>query len=200
MVPFCLIRKRMQAVNETKAGLIPLRLILTSIVVFLVGGISCSGDDALPTLILTSPAFENGDILPRRHTCHGSAESPAIFISNAPDETVQFALALENLDATGKVKILWLIWGIPNGGYLPANLEKEAFRSKNIYQGLNQTGYLGYSSPCSPKGEHFRYRFTAYALEADAKELNRSNTISTEFYKFVQANAIAKGHITAISL
>lgn len=62
-------------------------------------------------LALTSTAFENGEAIPRRHTCDGDDISPPLAWSGQPPESQSLALVVD-ADAPGGTFTHWLAWGI----------------------------------------------------------------------------------------
>lgn len=51
------------------------------------------------TLMLTSTSFENGAVIPQRHTCEGEDLSPPLAWSGAPEGTVGLALIVVDPEA-----------------------------------------------------------------------------------------------------
>ncbi|MDP8904975.1 MAG: YbhB/YbcL family Raf kinase inhibitor-like protein, partial [Chloroflexota bacterium] len=106
---------------------------------------------------LTSPDFEPGGEIPRRHTCDGEDVAVALSWAGAPAGTAEFALVMDDPDARGFVH--WLVVGIPAsatelaGDPLPPGAR----------EGRNDFRRQGYGGPCPPSGSH-RYVFTLYAL------------------------------------
>jgi phosphatidylethanolamine-binding protein (PEBP) family uncharacterized protein len=62
-------------------------------------------------LALTSTAFEDGQAIPRRHTCEGDDLSPPLAWSGQPPETKSFALVADDPDAPGGTFTHRLAWG-----------------------------------------------------------------------------------------
>ena len=58
---------------------------------------------------LTSSAFGNGDVMPRRFTCDGENLPPPLCWSPGPDGTRSFALTMEDLDARGGTFTHWVL-------------------------------------------------------------------------------------------
>jgi Raf kinase inhibitor-like YbhB/YbcL family protein len=111
---------------------------------------------------LTSPAFGDGEPIPRRHTCEGDDFSPPLQWSGPPEGTRAFALIMDDPDAPGGTFTHWVAWGIaPDAGGLA---EGEAAPA----EGRNDFGKRGYRGPCPPRGHGpHRYVFRLYALDGD---------------------------------
>ncbi len=65
------------------------------------------------SLTLVSPAFKNGDNIPAQFTCNGSDVSPPLYWQNPPENTVSFALIVNDVDAPTGDWVHWLIFNIP---------------------------------------------------------------------------------------
>src|SRR5215210_6538371 len=61
---------------------------------------------------LTSEAFTQGDVIPRRHTCEGEAVSPALSWTEPPAGTRALALIVDDPDAPIGTFTHWLAWNI----------------------------------------------------------------------------------------
>ncbi|HXG34335.1 MAG TPA: hypothetical protein VNJ11_13290, partial [Bryobacteraceae bacterium] len=57
---------------------------------------------------LSSPAFRDGDFIPKLHTCDGGDLSPALEWSGEPAGTQSFALIMDDPDAPAGVWNHWL--------------------------------------------------------------------------------------------
>lgn len=65
------------------------------------------------TLLVSSPVFNAGSLIPARYTCDGSDTSPPLRWSAIPPGTAELALFIINLNSTGgKVQIYWAVAGI----------------------------------------------------------------------------------------
>jgi Raf kinase inhibitor-like YbhB/YbcL family protein len=118
---------------------------------------------APPTLLVESPAFENGKAIPKLFTCDGEDRSPPLRVSGAPKGTKELALLVEDPDTRGGTFVHWSAWAIPprteriGEGRLPDGAR----------EGENSFGDTRYSGPCPPKGDDpHRYQFIVYALSA----------------------------------
>jgi Raf kinase inhibitor-like YbhB/YbcL family protein len=113
-------------------------------------------------LEIASSAFEEGEQIPRRHTCDGENLSPRLSFAGIPEGTRSLALIVDDPDAPVGTFDHWLAWGIgPGAGVLD---EGEAAPR----EGRNGFGVTGYSGPCPPPGHGpHRYFFRLHALDAE---------------------------------
>ena len=112
---------------------------------------------------LTVNGFENGALIPKRHTCEGGDVAPALAWSHEPKGTESFALIVDDPDAPAGTWNHWLIWDLPahvheiRAGFQPGIAGTS---------GKNDFGRIGYGGPCPPKGHGVhRYFFTVYAVD-----------------------------------
>ena len=120
---------------------------------------------------LSSPAFQDSGLIPRKFTCQGDNISPELNWSAAPAGTKSFALIMDDPDAPGGTFTHWVLFDIPAAtkqlaeGQPPIGVGGPIGTSGN--NGLSQTGYMG---PCPPLGLH-RYYFRLYALDVPSLNL-----------------------------
>ncbi len=113
---------------------------------------------------LSSPAFRDGDFIPKLHTCEGGDLSPALEWSGAPAGTQSFALIMDDPDAPAGVWNHWLLWDIPASVHTLAQGFKPG---QTGVSGTNDFGRPGYGGPCPPRGHGpHRYFFRLYAVNA----------------------------------
>jgi len=116
-----------------------------------------------PAMRLTSPAFGDGERIPRRFGYTEANVNPPLAVWGVPDEAASLALVVDDPDAVepaGKVWDHWLVWNIPPGSEtLP-----EGWPATGAVEGQNDYGDRGYGGPNPPDGEH-TYRFRLYALD-----------------------------------
>lgn len=117
---------------------------------------------------LTSSSFEEGETIPRQHTCDGQDLSPALRWSGVPEETGAFALVVDDPDAPAGTWVHWVLYGIPSDrNELPGGIAAAETALDVARQGRNDFQRLGYGGPCPPPNGAHRYRFTLFALDAD---------------------------------
>jgi Raf kinase inhibitor-like YbhB/YbcL family protein len=116
---------------------------------------------------IKSPAFNQGDTIPREHSCEGKDTSPELGWEGAPEGTKSFSLIVEDPDAPVGTFIHWVIYDIPgedNG--LSGGLSTALTLEGGIKQGRNDFGRTGYGGPCPPRGHgRHRYFFILRALD-----------------------------------
>jgi Raf kinase inhibitor-like YbhB/YbcL family protein len=131
-----------------------------------------SGAPASPPMVLSSPAFPDGAVIPNRYTQVQQAErgvSPALNWANAPAGTQSFVLHMHDLDVarnrTTDTQVHWVVWNIPGGA---RGLDEGLPRGERLPNGAHQTSATGpvYRGPGAPaSGPKHHYIFELYALD-----------------------------------
>ncbi|WP_129114458.1 YbhB/YbcL family Raf kinase inhibitor-like protein [Halegenticoccus tardaugens] len=112
---------------------------------------------------LSSPAFADGEAIPRRHGYREENVNPPLRIEGVPDGTASLVLVVDDPDAkdpAGKVWDHWVVWNVdPDVEEIP-----EAWAVEAAVEGRTDYGETGYGGPNPPDREH-AYRFRLYALD-----------------------------------
>ena len=117
------------------------------------------------TFRLTSPAFKEGEFIPKPHTCDGKNFSPALTWEGAPRATQSFVLVMEDPDAPLGNWVHWILYNLPPViNNLPEGFPAIETLANSEMHGTNSFQNLGYGGPCPPSGIH-RYHLRLYALE-----------------------------------
>jgi Raf kinase inhibitor-like YbhB/YbcL family protein len=111
------------------------------------------------TLKITSSAFAEGEMIPKKYTCDDENISPHISWSDLPDGTMSLAMIMDDPDAPVGIWVHWVLYNIPaDQDGLPEGVKGIGMEGKNT------SGKVGYGGPCPPKGPAHRYFFKVYAL------------------------------------
>jgi Raf kinase inhibitor-like YbhB/YbcL family protein len=113
----------------------------------------------MPEMELTTPAFDDGEPIPERHSCDGDDVSPRLEWSFLPAQAGSLALVVHDPDAPSGDFLHWLGWNLdPDQGALDEG-------ARVPVEGTNGAGRIGYMGPCPPPGHGaHRYIFRLYAL------------------------------------
>jgi Raf kinase inhibitor-like YbhB/YbcL family protein len=112
-------------------------------------------DTAPATIELSSPAFADGQAIPRENSCDGAGTPPALSWTGVPKTARELVLVVEDPDAPGGTFVHWTAFGIPGSATsVPADAAG----------GENSAGKDGWTPPCPPEGKPHHYVFTLYAL------------------------------------
>jgi Raf kinase inhibitor-like YbhB/YbcL family protein len=127
---------------------------------------------AMPGLTLTTPAFDDGSIIPPKFTQSVDTwVSPQLKWTNVPPNTVSFVLIAHDPDValekkTGDV-LHWMAFNIPGTATgLPEGVPTNATLSDGTIQAKNRRGLVGYLGPGAPAvGPYHHYTFELFALD-----------------------------------
>ena len=127
---------------------------------------------AVPGLTLTSPAFEDGSIIPAKFTQSVTDfVSPKLQWTNVPPNTVSFVMLAHDPDVAMDKKIgdvlHWLAFNIPGTATgLPEAVPATASLADGTVQAKNRRGLIGYLGPGAPAvGPYHHYTFELFALD-----------------------------------
>jgi len=108
---------------------------------------------------LSSPDFNDNELIPKRFTCQGEDVSPTLLIENLPANAKSLVLIVDDPDAPMGTWVHWVVYNIPVTDKIAEDTVPGA-------QCLNDFGRKDYGGPCPPSGTH-RYFFKLYALDAE---------------------------------
>jgi Raf kinase inhibitor-like YbhB/YbcL family protein len=127
---------------------------------------------AVPGLTLTSPAFEDGSVIPGKFTQSVTDfVSPTLKWTNVPPNTVSFVLIAHDPDVALDKKIgdvlHWMAFNIPGTATgLPEAVPANAMMVDGTVQAKNRRGAVGYLGPGAPAvGPYHHYTFELFALD-----------------------------------
>jgi len=106
---------------------------------------------------ITSPAFSNHGMIPKKYTCDGENINPPLNFDDFPEEIKELALIVDDPDAPGKTWVHWVLYNMQ----VILRIDENSIPAT---QGMNDFGKKNYGGPCPPSGQH-RYYFKLYALD-----------------------------------
>lgn len=122
---------------------------------------------ALSSMQLTSPAFDAGGAIARKHTGEGEDVSPALAWTDAPEGARSFAVICHDPDAPLVTPghygfVHWVLYDIPGS---VASLDEGV---SGYTAGQNDFGNTGYGGPMPPEGHGIHhYYFWLLALDRE---------------------------------
>ncbi len=115
---------------------------------------------------ISSAAFPNGEMIPKKFTCDGPDVSPQLSWKSVPPATQSLALIMDDPDAPVGTWVHWVLYNLPpSTTELPEGIEKQEQIAAGGLQGRNDFRKIGYGGPCPPPGKPHRYYFKLYALD-----------------------------------
>jgi Raf kinase inhibitor-like YbhB/YbcL family protein len=140
-------------------------------------------------LLVTSPAFKNGEQIPKKYSQYDENSSPPLNIEGIPPETKTLALVATDLDIPLGITIThWLMWNIPPASRIEEN-------SAPGVQGKNSRRKNAYMGPRPMWGTH-RYLFKVYASNASL-DLD-AGASKKDLEKAMEKHVLAEGELMGI--
>src|SRR5262245_23664196 len=97
---------------------------------------------------LTSPAFPEGDAIPKQHTGDGADTSPPLRWSDPPEGTRSLALVCDDPDGPRGTWVHWVIFNLPGDlRALEGGVPAQEVLPNGARQGKNDFGAVGYGGP-----------------------------------------------------
>ncbi|MFB6151324.1 MAG: YbhB/YbcL family Raf kinase inhibitor-like protein [Haloarculaceae archaeon] len=144
-------------------------------------------------LILSSPAFDDGEPIPEQYGYTEDDVNPPLEISNVPSNAESLVLVVDDPDArepAGKIWDHWVVWNIePDIEAIPEDWDVGA---SDATEGRNDYGETGWGGPNPPDREH-TYRFLLYALDTTLG-LGHDAT-KDDLYDAAEGNVVGKAHL-----
>ncbi len=168
------------------------------------GGKLPADDPSRLTIRLSSPAFNEGGMIPKEFTCDGADRSPPLEWSSVPESAKALVLICDDPDAPAGTWSHWVVVDLsPETSSLPAGIGTEATKPQEaksdagaplpvLRQGKNDFGKIGYGGPCPPSGTH-RYFFRIYAIDKRT-DLDATSGRSAAL-KAIEGHIVAEGRL-----
>jgi len=142
---------------------------------------------------VTSRAFQEGGMIPRRYTCDGEDVSPPLAWTGVPEGTKTIALIGDDPDAPMGTWVHWVLFNLPaNIKELAEAVPADKELLSGAKQGRNDFRRIGYGGPCPPGGTH-RYFFRLYALDS-VLDL-AAGASKADLLKAIQGHVLAEGQL-----
>jgi len=143
-------------------------------------------------LKITSPAFKEGEMIPKKYTCDGPDVSPPLAWSPVPAGTKSLALVCDDPDAPRGTWVHWVIYNLrAELNELQEGIPKQSALKNGAKQGTNDFGDIGYGGPCPPALH--RYFFKIYALDV-MLDLGAGAT-KAKLLKALEGHILAQGQL-----
>jgi len=144
--------------------------------------------------LLTTTAFENGAMIPKKFTCDGPDTSPPLKWTEPPKGTKSFAVIVDDPDAPSGTWVHWVLYDVPaETRELSEGVRKDRQLPNGALQGRNDFGKIGYNGPCPPRGGPHRYFFKLYAL--DARTNLKAGASKSEVERAMKGHILAQTEI-----
>lgn len=144
-------------------------------------------------MALSSPAFENGGMIPALYTCDGSDISPPLSWTEIPLDAHSLVIVCDDPDAPGGTWVHWVLFNLHSSTkMLAAGVPGDEKLENGARHGTNDFGKFGYGGPCPPGTEH-RYFFKIYALNTMLGITGP--IIKSDLFSAMEGHIIAQGEL-----
>lgn len=146
------------------------------------------------SIVISSPAFTEGSVIPKRNAGDGDNLSPALSWSGYPSGTKSFAILVEDPDAPAGTFTHWILFNISTGvNRLPEGLPEKPDLPGIGRHGMNDARKTGYLGPYPPPGKPHRYFYKIFAVD---KELELpSDCSATQVQKAMRDHILDTGSL-----
>jgi Raf kinase inhibitor-like YbhB/YbcL family protein len=148
-------------------------------------------------LIITSPAFDNGGLIPVKYTGYGDDISPELRLSQINPEAKSMAIIMDDMGHPIPAYNHWVIWNIPVMRMFPANIPRGAHVSElgGAVQGRGY-GKHRYRGPKPPFNWSHRYQFNVYTLDCllDLRESSKKRNLLAAMEGHILQQGCIVGH------
>lgn len=120
-------------------------------------------------LTLSSPAFADGEPIPRRYTREGDNISPPLRWSGVPEETRSLVLIVEDPDAPNGTFAHWAVFNLSADTRRLEEAQSGKAGPDALRQAKNSFGHTYYDGPEPPPGHglhHYHFRLAALGVPA----------------------------------
>ena len=113
---------------------------------------------------ITSPAFDNAQLIPSRHTCDGADTNPPLVIDDVPEDAKSLTLIMDDPDVPKHLRAdgMWDHWIVFNISPTTRTIVED--QEPDGVHGLGTSGNVNYHGPGPPDRRH-RYFFKLFALD-----------------------------------
>lgn len=144
-------------------------------------------------LTITSAAFDEGGMIPKKYTGDAENISPPLAWSEIPEPAKSLALVVDDPDAPSGDWVHWVVYNMPaTMKEMPEDIGPDERVPGIGIQGKNDFGKIGWGGPHPPSGTH-RYFFRLYALDMlldDKPGLTKKQLLAA-----INGHAVAQGEL-----
>jgi Raf kinase inhibitor-like YbhB/YbcL family protein len=146
----------------------------------------------LVQLLVESNAFQDGGIVPPKHSMAGGNVQPDFKLSNVPANAQTFAIIMHDLDVAfgpnSEDVLHWVVWNIPATSPVTQIEEGRLPAGSVVGRGVRNNEYMGMGAPAGVRYHHYVFEF--YAL---SEKLDLPTTASRpELLEAIKGKVVAK--------
>ncbi len=136
---------------------------------------------------ITSPAFQNNEVIPDKYTCDGENISPPLEFWEIPEEAKSLVLICHDPDASKEGG--WTHWIVANLSPKTTKINENQKPESGI-ETTTDFSKNEYGGPCPPSGTH-HYIFYLYALHSniDVRKEDTKNDVEGKMRELILEKA-----------
>ncbi|WP_343210308.1 YbhB/YbcL family Raf kinase inhibitor-like protein [Anaerolentibacter hominis] len=148
-------------------------------------------------LVVSSPCFEDGGLIPLCHTGHGEDRSPELVLTGLSREAVSIAIIMNDMGHPIPAYNHWIIWNIPAAAVIPGNIPhgKCVPSLGGAVQGIGY-GRNRYRGPKPPFRWSHVYHYKVYVLDCllDLDAGKRKKDLLSAMQGHILQQGVLTGH------
>ena len=147
-------------------------------------------------LIVSSPCFEDGGLIPVKYTGHGEDVSPELVLDDLSEMAESIAIIMDDMGHPIPAYNHWVIWNIPAIALIPENIPHgEQVDSLGAIQGCGY-GKHRYRGPRPPFNWSHIYHFNVFSLDCrlDLPSTARKKDLLAAMQGHILQKSVLAGH------
>lgn len=151
----------------------------------------------MENLIISSPCFEHGGLIPVEHTGHGADHSPELILHGLTKAAVSTAILMNDMGHPIPAYNHWIIWNIPPTAVIPGKIPPGRSVSSlgGAMQGLGY-GKHQYRGPKPPFNWSHVYDYNVFVLDCflDLPDRAKKKDLLNAMQGHILQQAVLSGH------
>ena len=148
-------------------------------------------------LIVSSPCFERGGLIPVEYTGYGADRSPELVLTGLSKDAVSIAIIMDDMGHPIPAYNHWVIWNLPAAAVIPGDIPhgERVDAIAGAMQGLGY-GKHRYRGPKPPFRWSHVYHFNVFALDCflDLPSTTRKSGLTAAMQGHILQQAVLAGH------
>lgn len=148
-------------------------------------------------LMITSPYFEHGGMIPIEYTGYGADSSPELVLTGLSKDAVSIAIIMNDMDHPISAYNHWVIWNIPATSVIPGNIPHGEYVNSlgGAVQGLGY-GKHRYRGPKPPFRWSHIYHFNVFVVDCflDLPSTSKKKDLTEAMQGHILQQAVLSGH------
>lgn len=148
-------------------------------------------------LMIKSPCFEHGGLIPKEYTGYGADGSPELVLTGLGKDAVSIAIIMNDMSHPIPAYNHWVIWNIPATSVIPGNIPhgEQVNSIGGAVQGLGY-GKHRYRGPKPPFRWSHIYHFNVFVLDCflNLPSTSKKKDLTVAMQGHILQQAVLAGH------